>query len=283
MAIVLGGKRKDLEGFSVTRILPHADKRMVGPFIFLDHMGPAEFDAGDGIDVRPHPHIGLATITYLLEGAMLHRDSLGNNVEITPGDVNWMTAGCGIVHSERETHETKASTHRLNGIQCWVALPEHCADIAPSFCHHNRASLPYYIAQGVQARLIVGEAYGLTSPIKTYSPMFYLDVTMKAGASVARPNPDQECAVYVIYGEIDGENASWHQGDFVLLDKEQDFTASSNSRVLLLGGKQWDKVPHMFWNFVSFDREKIEQTKLDWREQKFPAVPGDCSEFTPLP
>ena len=180
MALHLSGNQKDLDGFSVTRILPHAEKRMVGPFIFFDHMGPAEFKAGEGIDVRPHPHIGLATITYMFSGSLLHRDSLGNNLEILPGDVNWMTAGKGIVHSERETIEVKAKQHVLDGIQCWIALPETKAEIEPSFSHIKRCQLPHRMHDNVVMRLIAGEAFGMTSPIKTYSSMFYLDVLAQA-------------------------------------------------------------------------------------------------------
>lgn len=283
MAITLRGHMKDLDGFSVNRILPHAEKRMVGPFIFLDHMGPAEFEAGEGIDVRPHPHIGLSTITYMMEGSLLHRDSLGNHLEILPGDVNWMTAGRGIVHSERETIEVKARAHRLNGMQAWLALPRHMAEIEPSFTHISRAELPHYMYDGVLMRLIAGEAYGMTSPLKTYAPMFYLDVLAKAGRRFQRPNPDQECMAYVLQGEVLIGDQRFRSGEIVLLESETDFEAAENSRILLLGGEPWDEVPHLFWNFVSFSKDRIEQAKQDWREGRFPTVPGDSEEFTPVP
>ncbi|MDX1451911.1 MAG: pirin family protein [Oleiphilaceae bacterium] len=283
MATELRGHKKDLDGFSVTRILPHAKTTMVGPFIFLDHMGPADFDAGEGIDVRPHPHIGLSTITYLFEGSLLHRDSLGNNVEILPGDVNWMTAGRGIVHSERETIEVKAQQHRLDGLQSWLALPREMAEIAPSFTHIKRCKLPHSMHDGVVIRLIAGEAYGLTSPLKTYSPMFYVDVLAKQGKAVERPNPQQECLLYVISGAIhlSGERVS--AGQIRLLEQEASFTADENARVVMLGGEAWPDVPHIYWNFVSFDKQRIEQAKDDWRQRRFPDIPGDAEEFTPLP
>lgn len=283
MAKQILGLEKDLDGFSVTRILPHAEKRMVGPFIFMDHMGPATFSAGEGIDVRPHPHIGLSTITYMLEGGLLHRDSLGNNLEILPGDVNWMTAGKGIVHSERETIEVKAQEHRLNGIQCWLALPKEKAEIAPSFTHIKKCQLPHYMHDGIVMRLIAGEAFSMTSPLKTYAPMFYLDVLAKTGKTIPRPNPDQECLVYVLDGELSIDGTHYRPGDAVLLDEEKDMQALANSRLLMLGGAHWPEVPHMFWNFVSFSKARIEQAKTDWREGHFPPVPGDEAEFTPVP
>jgi redox-sensitive bicupin YhaK (pirin superfamily) len=280
---LLKGKTKDLDGFSVTRILPHAEKRMVGPFVFLDHMGPADFAAGEGIDVRPHPHIGLATLTYLTEGSILHRDSLGNNLEILPGDVNWMTAGRGIVHSERETHETKANPHQLNGLQCWIALPEQFAEIEPAFAHHKKCQLPQFNKEGVFARLIAGDALGMTSPIRTYSPMFFLDVILSTGSRFTRPNQDQECALYVLEGNVDVNSELYEKGDFVLLDTDDVVASRSFSRVVFLGGEQWPKTPHMYWNFVSFSKERIEQAKRDWQEGRFPDIPGDNQEFTPLP
>ncbi|MEC8525172.1 MAG: pirin family protein [Pseudomonadota bacterium] len=283
MGTLLKGKTKDLDGFSVTRILPHAEKRMVGPFVFLDHMGPADFAAGEGIDVRPHPHIGLATLTYLTEGSILHRDSLGNNLEILPGDVNWMTAGRGIVHSERETHETKANPHQLNGLQCWVALPEQFAEIEPAFAHHKKCQLPQFNKEGVFARLIAGDALGMTSPIRTYSPMFFLDVILSAGSRFIRPNQDQECALYVLEGNVDVNSELYEKGDFVLLDTDDVVASRSFSRVVFLGGEQWPKTPHMYWNLVSFSKERIEQAKRDWQEGRFPDIPGDNQEFTPLP
>lgn len=283
MAQQIHGRSKDLDGFSVTRILPNQVKAMVGPFIFFDHMGPAEFVAGEGIDVRPHPHIGLSTITYMLEGSLLHRDSLGNNLEILPGDVNWMTAGKGIVHSERETIEVKARPHRLNGIQCWVALPEAMADINPDFSHIKRSQLPHFIKAGVQIRLIAGDAFGLSSPIKTHSPLFYLDVLAQSGTVIERPNPGHECMLYVLQGGVDIAGVRYGKNALVLLDNDEAMTVAEHCRCLLLGGEHWPTVPFIEWNFVSFSQARIDQAKADWHAQRFPTVPGDDAEFTPLP
>ena len=283
MAILLNGSKKDLEGFQVTRILPNIAKRMVGPFIFLDHMGPVNFPAGEGIDVRPHPHIGLATLTYLLEGSLLHRDSLGNNLEILPGDVNWMTAGQGIVHSERETIEVKAREHRLNGIQCWIALPESMSAIEPNFHHIKRCELPHHMHDHIYKRLIAGEAYGMTSPLKSYSPMFYLDILAKANKTFERPNPGQECMLYVLEGTIKIDSKPYGPGQILIFEEEKEITTIENSRVLLLGGESWDRTPFIHWNFVSFDKTRIEQAKEAWREGSFPDIPGDNAEYAPLP
>ena len=283
MSYLLTTKQKDLDGFYVRRILPNPSKIMIGPFIFIDHMGPADFGAGEGIDVRPHPHIGLSTITYLMEGSLLHRDSLGNNIEILPGDVNWMTAGKGIVHSERETIEVKAGKHKLDGMQCWMALPKDMAEIAPSFTHIKRACLPHHMFDGVLTRLIAGEAHGLTSPIKTYSPMFYLDVLAKPEKEITRPNPEHECMVYLLDGTINLGGKNYQAGDVIILEDEQCITSTSHCRLLMLGGEAWPETPHIEWNFVSFDRKRIEQAKADWREQRFPKIPGDDNEYTPLP
>jgi redox-sensitive bicupin YhaK (pirin superfamily) len=280
---VLKGQRKDLDGFSVTRFLPSAQQRMVGPFIFIDHMGPAQFAAGEGINVRPHPHIGLSTITYLMQGSLLHRDSLGNQLEILPGEVNWMTAGRGIVHSERETLEVKANEHSLNGLQCWVALPKELAEIEPSFTHIKREQLPHQMGKGTIVRLLAGEAFGMASPLKTYSPMFYLDVLLPAGKSVARPNPGQECLAYVLDGEVVIDTVSYSPGAAVIIHDSAEISANTHARLILLGGDAWPEVPHIYWNFVAFDLARIEQAKNDWREQRFPKIPGDNQEYTPLP
>ena len=282
MAIRIEGLAKDLDGFSVNRILPNAQKKMVGPFIFLDHMGPAQFSPGNGIDVRPHPHIGLSTLTYMLEGSLLHRDSLGSVQLIKPGDMNWMTAGRGIVHSERETLEVKSRSHALNGIQCWVALPRDQAEIAPDFVHVKREQLPHYMHDGVFMRLIVGSAFDMKSPIKTYSPMFYLDVIAKAERSIPRPNPEQECLLYVIDGEVELAGQTYKSGTTLLLEDETDIISRCNCRCILLGGERWHETPHIEWNFVAFERSRLEQAKADWKAQRFPTIPGDDREFITL-
>ncbi len=283
MATLLSSKVRDLDGLPVNRILPHILKRMVGPFIFLDHMGPLDLRANEALDVLPHPHIGLSTLTYLLEGALLHQDSLGNIIEIAPGDVNLMTAGKGIVHSEREPSKLRSQQHRLNGIQCWLALPEDKSEIAPSFQHTSQTDLPSYQADGTSMTLVAGKAFNLQSPVKTHSPCFFLDVEAKAGSIIQCPEPEFECLLYLLEGNIQSGNDEYHSGQILLLEQEQSFKAVTNVRCLLLGGQAWEKVPYIEWNFVSFHRERIEKAKADWRERRFPEIPSDKLEFTPLP
>lgn len=283
MAKVLTATEHDIGGLNVKRVLPHMQKRMVGPFIFFDHMGPGHFPAGEGINVRPHPHIGLSTLTYLFEGAILHRDSLGNHLEILPGDVNWMTAGKGITHSERETFEVRANEHNINGLQCWVALPKDSAELEPAFCHVKKHNLPHRIFEGVMMRLIVGDAYGLSAPIKTYSPMFYLDVVGSKGSQIEIPNPQQETAIYPIYGEVKISGQTFGANQFILLEPgDEEIEFGQSSRIVMLGGDKFEQVPYIHWNFVSFDKERIEQAKDDWRNGRFPTIPDDNKEFIPL-
>ena len=283
MAFVVNAAKKDLGGFSVSRIIPSVQQRMIGPFVFVDHMGPANFPAGKGINVRPHPHIGLATISYLMEGSMLHRDSLGSIQEIHPGDVNWMTAGKGIVHSERETIETRGQDHILNGLQCWIALPENKVDMEPSFLHINRAQLPYIHREKILMRLIAGEAYNYTSPVKTYSPMFYLDAITEAGAMVERPCGKSETACYIISGELKIGGTIFEAGQFVMLEDEETIETVENSRYFLLGGHKFEKQPILRWNFVAYTPEKIKEAEERWQNGQFPTIPGDDIEYIPLP
>lgn len=283
MAKVLSATKHDLGGLQVKRVLPHADKKMVGPFIFFDHMGPTSFEAGQGINVRPHPHIGLSTLTYLFEGSILHRDSLGNHLEIMPGDVNWMTAGKGIVHSERETFEVRANQHRINGLQCWVALPQTMAELEPSFNHVKKAQLPHIIHEDVMMRLVVGEAFGMSSPVKTYSPMFYIDIAAASGSHIERPHAAHETAIYVIDGAVSVGGNIFKTGEFIMLEDEQSFEFQQSGRVVMLGGKKWTKTPYLNWNFVSFTKERIEQARTDWKEGRFPNIPDDNKEQIPLP
>lgn len=280
---ILTPKITDLGEFEVARVLPGPDRRAVGPFVFFDHMGPAKFDAGQGVNVRPHPHIGLATLTYLIEGQILHRDSLGNCQTINPGDVNWMVAGRGITHSERETHEHHSKPHGLDGIQCWIALPEKYAEIEPSFEHVGRQDLPQAIQEGVSARVVVGEAYGLSSPVKTFSPMFLVDVIGHDGVSLQRPNPEHECLAYVVTGTLKASNLSIDAGQMALLDPRDELACVEFTRVIFLGGEPFEKTPHLFWNFVAFDKARIEKAKDDWKNGRFPAIPGDNLEHIPLP
>ena len=284
MATHLQAESKDLGGFTVTRVLPHVDKTMVGPFIFFDRMGPADFAAGNGVNVRPHPHIGLATISYLFEGSMLHRDSLGSVQEIFPGDVNWMTAGKGIVHSERETVEVRAVRHRLDGIQCWVALPEHLEEMEPDFRHVAAVDLPCIYQEKLMMRLIVGEAFHIASPVKTCSPMFYLDVVSETGASIDRPHAEHETAVYVIYGRVSIGGSTYGAAQIVLLDaSDTSIESIENSRYMLLGGEKFKQLPFISWNFVTHSKVRMEQAMERWKNKQFPSIPGDDKEFIPLP
>lgn len=281
---VIEPRPRDLGGFSVQRVLPAAKARMVGPFVFFDHMGPAEFPSGKGIDVRPHPHIGIATVTYLFEGEILHRDSLGFEQPIRPGDVNWMTAGRGIVHSERETAEVRARDHRLNGIQSWIALPKHDEETAPGFFHHPAESLPEFTQGAATLRLIAGTAFGETAPTVTFSEMFYLDARLPAGASATLPNDHEERAVYVADGVITIDGETYTSGNMAVVAPDTDVAieASSESRAMLLGGEPMDGPRHIWWNFVSSSKDRIEQAKDDWANGRFEKVPGE-SEFIPLP
>ncbi len=282
MARLVKAKTKDLGGFEVTRILPSAEQRMVGPFIFLDHMGPAKFPAGQGINVRPHPHIGLATLSYLFEGAMLHRDSLGNCIEIRPGDVNWMTAGKGIVHSERETLEVHCQPHNMNGLQSWLALPKEQTEIDPAFLHVTKENLPHKMLPGTLMRLIAGEAFGMKAPVTTYSPTLYLDIVLDANTDLAHPNPVFETAIYVQWGELNIGETVLRAHEFAVLDpKDTKVTASQNTRFIWLGGQSFEETPLIEWNFVAYTKERMQQAKQDWREGRFPKIPGDSEEFIP--
>ncbi len=284
MAITLDGQVKDLGGFSINRLLPHRQQRAVGPFVFLDVIGPAEFEPGHGVNVRPHPHIGLATVTYLTRGSILHRDSLGSVQEIVAGDVNWMTAGRGIVHSERETLEVRASRHQLHGFQFWVALPREQSEIEPSFHHVKAGQLPHIIQDNVMIRLIVGKHAGCESPITTHSPMIILDVVLAAKSRIDRPHTDWQVVACVIYGDLIVGEKCFAAGESVLLEADDaEIGASIDTRFLLFGGEPMAQVPHLFWNFVAFDKERIERAKQQWRDGDFPSVPGDDLERIPLP
>jgi redox-sensitive bicupin YhaK (pirin superfamily) len=276
---------KDLGGFSVRRALPSATRRMVGSFVFLDHMGPARFRAGEGLDVRPHPHIGLATVTYLTEGGILHRDTLGSEQQILPGDVNWMVAGRGIAHSERSDATQRQIDRGMEGIQSWVALPRAHEETAPGFFHHPGATLPRLTDTGVAVTVIAGTAYGQTAPVRVFSQTLYVDVELSAGVALPLPDEHAERAAYVLSGEIEvgGEIFTplrlllFRPGDAVTIRAVRD------SRVLLVGGEPMDGPRHLWWNFVSSDQARIEQAKDDWRNGRFGLVPGDAEEFIPLP
>jgi redox-sensitive bicupin YhaK (pirin superfamily) len=284
--IPIPGKAHDLgDGFIVTRILPSLVRRSVGPFIFFDYFGPVDFAPGKGIDVRPHPHIGLATITYLFEGAQMHRDTLGTVQEVLPGDVNWMTAGRGIAHSERTGAETRARGHRMHGIQSWVGLPQAHEEAPPGFQHVASADLPTRTERNVTLKLITGEAFGLKSPVKTFSPIFYADARFAPGGSLHVGPEHEERAFLVIDGEIQ-TGADVHQpGAMLFLEPGEEATLYSDgpARVMLLGGAPLDGERHLWWNFVSSSRARIEQAKQDWNNGVFGKISGDAVEFIPLP
>ncbi|RCS30553.1 pirin family protein [Rhodanobacter denitrificans] len=273
------------DGFMVRRMLPVLQARHVGPFVFFDHIGPATFAAGKGMDVRPHPHIGLATVTWLFDGVIRHRDSLGSLADIRPGEVNWMTSGRGIVHSERTPPEARQGGQLLHGIQVWVALLQADAEVDPEFHHHDRAALPKIRRPGMEAVLIAGTAYGERSPVKVFAPMFFLEVQLAAGAELALPTEHSERGVHVVEGAV-----RWGELEVGALQMAVQagpaappLRAHEASRLMLFGGAPLDGERHLWWNFVASTRERIEQAKADWREERFPKVPGDDKEFIPLP
>ncbi|MGB0627370.1 MAG: pirin family protein [Alphaproteobacteria bacterium] len=281
---VINARLRDIGGFEVARALPYAKRRTVGPFIFFDRMGPAEFGPGEGIDVRPHPHIGLATVTYLFDGEIMHRDDLGYEQPIRPGDVNWMTAGRGIVHSERTRAEVRDSHSTIFGIQSWVALPKDQEEADPAFFHHPANTLPAISRDGVEMRLIAGTAYGETSPVATASPMFYVDVRMDTGTSLEVTDEHEERAVYVVEGAIAIDGETHGENEMLILAPNADVTVTAQevSRIMLLGGAPIDGERHIWWNFVSSSKERIDQAKADWKEGRFGKIEGD-DEFIPLP
>jgi redox-sensitive bicupin YhaK (pirin superfamily) len=258
---------------------------MVGPFTFFDHMGVAVFAPGQGIDVRPHPHIGLATVTYLFEGELLHRDSLGSVQPIRPGDVNWMTAGSGIVHSERTAPEQRKQGSRLHGLQLWVALPLEQEETAPSFRHYPGSSLPERDDAGVRLRVLAGSAYQMTSPVETLSPLFYVDAAMSPGGELTLPTGYEERAVYVVDGTLSCGAERAEAGRMLVFAKEANVTlrAERSTRIVLLGGAALEGKRTIEWNFVSSSKERLERAKQDWKEGRFPSVPGDDLEHSPLP
>lgn len=275
------------DGFEVRRALPHKERRMVGPFVFLDQMGPHVFQPGQGIDVRPHPHIGLSTVTYLLSGEISHRDSLGTFQDIKPGEVNWMTAGSGIVHSERTGPQVRAAGSMLSGLQCWVALPQTKEEKDPSFSHTAATDLPLIEGDGATARLIAGEYFGKRSPVPVESPMFYVDLALAAGARLTLPAEYPEQAVYIVEGTLDlGRDGRFGPNQLVVLKPGAVVTLGATGeagvRLMLLGGEPMDGPRYLTWNFVSSSADRIEQAKEDWREQRFARVPGE-TEFIPLP
>lgn len=281
---IVEGRPRDLGGFSVRRVLPASRRKTVGPFIFFDHMGPTTFPPGSGMDVRPHPHIGLATVTYLFEGRILHRDSLGNSQAIEPGAVNWMTAGRGIVHSERTSAEDRARDLHMHGIQSWIWLPEAQEECAPAFVHHPAATLPQLQVDGVQLRVIAGHAYGKKSPVKTLTETLYVEALLPPGGQLPVPATHDERAVYAVDALIEVDGAPYQPGSLLVLapNVEVMIAAPQGARIMLLGGEKLNGERHLWWNFVSSSRERIEQAKSDWVNKRFASVAGDV-EYIPLP
>ncbi|MGH6814476.1 MAG: pirin family protein, partial [Hyphomicrobiaceae bacterium] len=276
---------RDIGGFAVRRALPSAQKQMIGPFIFFDQMGPAEMTIGSGVDVRPHPHIGLATVTYLFDGEMWHRDSLGNALAITPGAVNLMSAGRGIVHSERESAEVRTRRRPLHGIQAWVALPKTHEEGAPAFAHHGADELPRIVGEGKRVRVIMGTLYGERSPVAFPHESFYAEAMLAPGAVLPLDAGHEERGVYVVSGDIDIAGERFETGRLLVFRPGDRISilALSNARLMLLGGEPMDGPRHIWWNFVSSSKERIAQAKEDWKEKRFALVPHDAVEFIPLP
>lgn len=281
---VIESSSKSLGGFDVRRALPDARQRRIGPFVFFDHMGPADFVPGTGVNVRPHPHIGLATITYLFAGEIRHRDSLGFDRVIRPGAVNWMTAGRGVVHSERTPDALKASGSHLHGIQAWIALPRDLEETDPDFVHYSADQIPQVQRNGVRIRLIAGEAYDTRSPVQTASETLYIEADFEPGTNLELPRHVEELGIYVVDGEVEIDGQAFSSGHMIVVspDSGASLAAKSRSKCMILGGGRLEGDLIVWWNFVSSSRERIEQAKKDWSEGSFDPVPGDA-EFIPLP
>lgn len=281
--LIIQPRDKDLGGFSVRRVLPTVARKQVGPWIFFDHMGPAELPAGPGINVRPHPHVNLATVTYLFEGEMLHRDSLGSEQVIRPGDLNLMVAGHGIVHSERQRPEVTAHPQRIHGLQLWLALPEAMEECNPALLHYASADLPRTSVDGVSLRVMMGSGYGLTSPVRTFAETLYVEAELEAGQRITLPDAEER-AVYVASGQMTARDTELDAHSMAVFSAEPSVVleAAQPSRIAIIGGERLGP-RFMEWNFVSSRRERVEQAKADWKAGRFPKVPGDEEEFIPLP
>jgi redox-sensitive bicupin YhaK (pirin superfamily) len=276
---------RDIGPFMVRRALPAAQRQMVGPFIFLDHMGPGEMISGEKFDVRPHPHIGLATVTYLYEGEIVHRDSEGSEQAIRPGDVNWMTAGRGIAHSERSPKESHGKLVHSHGFQTWVALPKSHEEAEPGFLHHGKGDLPVITGDGAEVRLAVGSLYGARAPVATFSEMFFADVRLEKGARLPIDATHEERGAYLTEGTVEIAGDVFEAGRLVVFrpGDAHVVTALTAARLILLGGEPMDGHRHIWWNFVSSSKERIEQAKEDWKNGRFNKVFGDEKDFIPLP
>ncbi|MFC4352003.1 pirin family protein [Fodinicurvata halophila] len=284
-------RARDLGGFEVRRVLPAPRRRMVGPFIFFDQMGPAQFLTGQGIDVRPHPHIGLGTVTYLYSGDLHHRDSLGTDQIIRPGALNWMVAGRGVTHSERTSMEARTGPSRLSGIQSWIALPESHEDMAPLFEHHDERALPRIEGDGIELRLILGRAYGEQAPATLFSETFYADVRLRPGARLPLPDEHEERGLHVVEGEVTVAGQDFEAGQMMVFRTGDRITVAAGdqgARLMLLGGAALEGPRHIWWNFVASSKERIEEAKRQWRAETwgdglFELPVGDREEHIPLP
>jgi redox-sensitive bicupin YhaK (pirin superfamily) len=285
LELVLVPRSVDLDDFAVRRALPHTKRRTVGPFVFFDHFGPAEFKAGRGLDVRPHPHIGLSTLTYLYDGEIVHRDTLGVNAAIRPGEVNWMTAGKGIVHSERTAPDHRVEGEPLHGLQLWVAMLAKDEENDPGFAHLGGVDLPVVEGEGKTVRVVAGKLFGATSPLETKIDAFFGDITLDAGATMPLDTDYEERAIYVGSGEIEIEGDRFDTGKMLIFRPGDRITVKAvvPSRIAIVGGAPLDGPRHVWWNFVSSRRERIEQAKEEWKKGWFGKIPGDEIEFIPLP
>ena len=282
--VVIASRERSVGTHRVGRVLPTAARRTIGPFIFFDHMGPIALPPGEGFDVLPHPHIGLSTVTYLFEGEAVHRDSLGSTRVIRPGDINWMTAGRGIVHSERSGPDARAHGGRLHGLQLWVALPAAVEEMAPTFDHYPGATLPSLETDGARIRVLAGSAYGLVSPVKTSSPLVYVEARLPAGASILAPSDHPQRAAYLVEGSVTLGDITYPERNLlVLAPGERRLFAERDTHVVFIGGDPLDQPHYIEWNFVATSKERIAVAKRDWKERRFPVIADDPDEFVPLP
>jgi redox-sensitive bicupin YhaK (pirin superfamily) len=283
--IVIPYRNRSIGSMDVRRVLPFPKRRAVGPFVFVDDFGPVEILHNNSLDVLPHPHIGLATVSYLFSGNMTHRDSLGTRQIIKPGEVNWMTAGKGIVHSERVSDAPNPSGESLLVMQTWVALPEDSEDCAPDFSHHDAADLPVTEAEGVRAKVILGDIFGVKSPVVTFSDPVYAECFLENKAQIKIPADIEERSVYILKGAIFAGNERFEAGKKIVFEEKKEIVVSADgaTHLMIIGGARLEKPRFMWWNFVSTSKERIEQAKEDWRNQAFEKIPGDAEEFVPLP
>lgn len=283
--MLISAKPKDLGGgFIVRRSLPHMKRRMIGPFIFFDHMGPVDLQVGNGMDVRPHPHIGLSTLTYLFKGEIVHRDTLGFEQEIRPGAVNWMTAGSGVAHSERSSQTARQREQQIHGLQIWIALPKEAEEVKSSFHHHGEKDIPTLRYEGADIRVVAGEFEKLKSPVATYSDLVYLDLKLFRNQPLSLPHNGMDLGIYVVEGAVKVGDTVVQAGDMAALSKAQEIRIEplEDTQAMLLGGTPFAEDRFIWWNFVSSSQERIEKAKQDWREQNFGKIRGE-TEFIPLP